>query len=47
MSGWLWRSRCAAQQSEIDGQGGARIELRVQYLAGRLHLPIVSLERAA
>jgi putative transposase len=44
---WPRRSPCAAPRSKIDGRCGARLDLRVSYLAGRKHLPIVTLERVA
>jgi len=31
----------------IEGRRGARLELHVSFLAGRKHLPIISLERVA
>ncbi len=44
---WPARSPCAAPHAKIDGRRGARLDLRVSYLAGRKHLPIVSLARVA
>jgi len=46
-SGWPRRSRCTAPQTLIRGQPGVRLEISVRHLAGRLHLPIVTLNRAA
>jgi len=44
---WPRRSPCAAPQTKIRGRRGVRVELHVQCLAGRKHLPIVELKRAA
>jgi transposase InsO family protein len=44
---WPRRSPCASPQALIRGQPGARLLLDVRYLAGRRHLPIVALKRAA
>jgi hypothetical protein len=42
-SRWLRASPCAL----VRGQPGARLELEVEFLAGRKHLPIVRLRRVA
>jgi len=44
---WPRRSRCAAPQALIRGQPGVRLDLSVQFLAKRPHLPAVTLKRAA
>jgi len=44
---WPRRSRCAAPQVLIRGQPGIRLDLEVRYHAGRRHLPIITLKRAA
>ena len=44
---WPRRSRCAAPVTLVRGQPGARLELSVRFHAGRRHLPIVTLKRAA
>jgi transposase InsO family protein len=44
---WPRRSRCAAPQTLIAGQPGARIDMTIQFDGGRRHLPVVSLKRAA
>ncbi len=44
---WPRASRCAAPQADVRGPCGGRLELQVSYLAGRKHLPIVTLRRAA
>ena len=41
------RIHCAAPAAPVRGRRGVRLELSVGYLAGRRHLPIVSLDRAA
>jgi len=47
-SRWPRRSRCAAPQVLIRGQPGIRLlDLEVRYHAGRRHLPVISLKRAA
>jgi putative transposase len=46
-SRWPRRFRCAAPQVLVRGQPGTHLELGVHYHAGRRHLPIVSLRRAA
>jgi len=44
---WPRQSRCAAPQTLIRGRPGVRLDLSVQFLAERRHLPIVTLKRAA
>jgi transposase InsO family protein len=44
---WPRGSPCAAPRTGVRGRRGVRLELNVNYLAGRKHLPIVALKRAA
>lgn len=44
---WPRHSPCAAPQAKVRGRCGARLDLHVTYLAGRKHLPLVQLRRAA
>jgi transposase InsO family protein len=44
---WPAHSPCAAPHSRVRGRPGVRLDLHVSYLAGRKHLPIVSLKPAA
>jgi hypothetical protein len=44
---WPRDAPCAAPAAEIRGHSGTRIDLQVSYLAGRKHLPVVSLRRVA
>jgi len=44
---WPRRSPCATPQALIRGQPGARLDLSVQFLADRRHLPLVTLKRVA
>jgi len=44
---WPRRSPCASPQSLIRGQPGVALDIAVRYHAGRRHLPIVTLKRAA
>ncbi len=44
---WPRRSRCARPGVPIRGWPGQRLELHVQFPAGRKHLPVVTLRRAA
>jgi transposase InsO family protein len=44
---WPRRSPCALPQALIRGQPGVRLALEVRYLAGRRHLPVVTVKRAA
>jgi transposase InsO family protein len=46
-SRWPRRSPCASPQALIRGQPGVRFALEVRYLAGRRHLPVVTVKRAA
>ena len=45
--GWPRSSPCASPRALVAGQPGDRFTLHVNYQAGRRHLPIVSLQRAA
>jgi hypothetical protein len=44
---WPRRSRCTSPQTLVRGQPGVRLELDVNRHAGRQHLPIVTLRKAA
>lgn len=44
---WPRRSPCAAPQARVRGRRAARLNLRVSYVSGRKHLPIVQLDRVA
>ena len=44
---WPVESRCASPQAPMDRDGPHNVRLEVSFLAGRRHLPIVSLRRAA
>ena len=44
---WPRRCPCAKPVTLVKGQPGVRLELEVTFLAGRRHLPIVTLKRAA
>lgn len=44
---WRRTAKCASPQSRISGGCGARLELNVEYLDGREHLPVISLKRVA
>ena len=44
---WPRGSPCAAPQAEVRGDVGRVVELKVSYLAHRMPLPIVELQRAA
>jgi hypothetical protein len=44
---WPRRSPCASPRTLIRGQPGVRLDLQVQFLSDRRHLPIVTLKRAA
>jgi len=44
---WPRPSPCAQPVTLVKGNPGVRLELDVQFLAGRKHLPIVTLRRAA
>jgi len=40
-------AKCAAPQAPLVGPSGTRLELRVAYLHGRKHLPVIELRRVA
>ncbi|MEX0717792.1 MAG: DDE-type integrase/transposase/recombinase [Planctomycetaceae bacterium] len=44
---WPRPSPCAAPQTLVAGQPGDRCELVIEFVAGRRHLPVVTLKRAA
>ncbi|HUG92923.1 MAG TPA: DDE-type integrase/transposase/recombinase [Planctomycetaceae bacterium] len=44
---WPRASPCAAPQAPLDGDPGVRLELQLDFVAGRRHLPLVTLKRAA
>ncbi|MDH3380749.1 MAG: integrase core domain-containing protein [Gammaproteobacteria bacterium] len=44
---WQRRLPCASPRTLVAGKPGARFTLVVSYHAGRSHLPVVSLQRAA
>jgi putative transposase len=44
---WPRDSPCAEPQAHVRGRRGQRLDLNVTYLAGRRHLPIVELKKAA
>jgi len=44
---WPRSSCCARPQALVRGRPGVRLALEDQYLEGRVHLPVVSLTRAA
>jgi len=44
---WPRGPPCAGPHTLIKGQPGARIELVVEHHAGKMHLPVVKLRRAA
>jgi len=44
---WPRQSPCARPHALVRGQPGVVLELRVEHRAGRKHLPIVTLHRAA
>ena len=44
---WPRRSRCATPEVLVRGRPGTRVELHVSFKAGRKHLPVVALRRAA
>jgi putative transposase len=46
-SRWPRRSPCASPRTLIRGQPGVRLDLQVQFLSDRRHLPLVTLKRAA
>jgi len=45
--GWPRGSRCAAPQTLVAGQPGDEFAITVDFVAGRKHLPVVGLKRAA
>ena len=46
-AGWPRQSRCARPQALVRGRPGAHLEIDVRFHAGRRHLPVVALRRAA
>jgi hypothetical protein len=44
---WPRRSLCAKPQALIKGQPGVKLEVEIDFVAGRRHLPRVTLTRAA
>ena len=44
---WPRRSACAAPRTLVKGQPGVRIQINVEFVGGRRHLPQVTLSRAA
>ncbi len=44
---WPRRAPCSSPKASVEGEPGAIVRLEVSYQAGRRHLPIVSLKRAA
>ncbi len=44
---WPRGAPCSFPQASVEGEPGAIVRLEVSYQAGRRHLPIVSLKRAA
>ena len=46
-SRWPRKSRCAKPQTSIVGQPGDEFTLKIDFVEGRKHLPIVTLQRAA
>jgi putative transposase len=44
---WPRGTPCSSPQASVEGEPGAIVRLEVSYQAGRRHLPIVSLKRAA
>jgi len=45
--GWPRGSPCARPGAPIRGWPGQRLELQVEHVAGRKHLPVVTIRRAA
>ena len=43
---WPRGSPCAGPVAEVRGRRGTRLAMRVSYVGGRRHLPIVELQRA-
>ncbi|MCH7685302.1 MAG: transposase, partial [Planctomycetes bacterium] len=46
-SRWPRKSRCAKPQTLVAGQPGTEFTLKIDFVKGRQHLPIVTLKRAA
>jgi len=46
-SRWPRKSRCAKPQASVAGQPGDEFSLKIDFVEGRQHLPIVTLQRAA
>ncbi len=46
-SRWPRKSRCAKPQASVAGQPGDEFTLKIDFVEGRKHLPIVTLKRAA
>ena len=46
-SHWPRKSRCAAPQTLVAAQPGDQVSIKIDFPAGRKHLPIVTLQRAA
>ena len=44
---WPESSGCAAPLAEVKGRAGARLRLKVEFLEGRRHLPVVALRKVA
>jgi len=44
---WPRKSRCAKPQTLVAGQPGDEFTLKIDFVEGRKHLPIVTLQRAA
>lgn len=44
---WPRHAPCAAPHAPVRGRRGARLDLQLDYVGGRKHLPIVTLKRAA
>lgn len=44
---WPVESRCAQPRAPVDGKPGTIAELDVTHVAGRKHLPIITLRRVA
>jgi putative transposase len=44
---WPRGSPCARPSALVRGKPGARLEMHVEFLGGRRHLPVISLRRAA
>ena len=46
-SRWPRGSQCAEPWALVNGKAGARVELELESFAGRKHLPVVTVRRAA